>query len=72
VKTIAGGVHPTMFPDECAAQDAFDYVLKGEGEVSLPLLVEEPSGSSGYLGETPDLDAVPSPTGQTGPTSGCG
>jgi radical SAM superfamily enzyme YgiQ (UPF0313 family) len=62
VKTIAGGVHPTMFPDECAAQDAFDYVLKGEGEVSLPLLVENPSRFERvFWGETPDLDAVPFP-----------
>ncbi len=62
VKTIAGGVHPTMFPDECAAQDAFDYVLKGDGEISLPLLVEAPSRFPRVVhGETACLEDIPAP-----------
>lgn len=62
VKTVAGGVHPTMFPEECVGQEVFDYVLKGEGEVSLPLLVENPSRfQRAFWGDTPDLDKIPFP-----------
>ncbi|MEW6721163.1 MAG: radical SAM protein [Thermodesulfobacteriota bacterium] len=61
-KTVVGGVHPTMFPEECLEREEFDYVLKGEGEVSLPLLVEKPSRfPREFWGETPDLDRVPFP-----------
>ena len=43
VKIVAGGVHPTMFPQECIDSGVFDCVLQGEGEISFPLLVENPS-----------------------------
>lgn len=43
VIVVAGGIHPTMFPEECIDTGAFDYVLQGEGEISFPLLVEDPS-----------------------------
>lgn len=36
--TVLGGHHPTLFPEETLACDAVDFVLRGEGEVSLPLL----------------------------------
>lgn len=62
VKTIAGGVHPTMFPEECIESGVFDFILKGEGEVSLPLLVEDPSRyPQVFWGDTPDLDKIPFP-----------
>ncbi len=62
VKAIAGGVHPTMFPEECLEEGVFDHVLKGEGEVSLPLLVKDPSRFPRvFWGETPDLDKIPFP-----------
>ncbi len=61
-KIVAGGVHPTMFPQECLATGVFDYVLLGEGEISFPQLVENPASfPSQFWGETPDLDAVPFP-----------
>jgi anaerobic magnesium-protoporphyrin IX monomethyl ester cyclase len=58
--TIAGGIQPTMFPGEFLETGAVDYVLRGEGEVSLARWAENPSGSPPILqGETPDLDRLP-------------
>lgn len=59
---VAGGIHPTMFPKECIATGVFDYVIQGEGEISFPLLVEEPTRFPKiFWGETPDLDKIPFP-----------
>lgn len=35
-----GGHHPTAMPEQVLASPAVDYVLRGEGEASLPLLAE--------------------------------
>lgn len=62
VKIVAGGIHPTMFPQECIDTGVFDYVIQGEGEISFPLLVEEPSRFPEiFWGETPDLDTLSFP-----------
>lgn len=62
ITVIAGGIHPTMFPQECLDTGVFDYVLQGEGEISLPMLVENPSNFPRYFwGETPNLDEIPFP-----------
>lgn len=62
VRIVAGGIHPTMFPAECLETGAFDYVMKGEGEISFPRLIEEPSAfPREFWGETPDLDLIPFP-----------
>lgn len=62
VTVITGGIHPTMFPNECIGTGAFDYVLQGEGEISFPLLVENPSlFPKVFWGETPDLNSIPFP-----------
>jgi radical SAM superfamily enzyme YgiQ (UPF0313 family) len=37
---VLGGHHPTLFPREVMACDSVDFVLRGEGEVSMPLLAE--------------------------------
>jgi radical SAM superfamily enzyme YgiQ (UPF0313 family) len=37
---VLGGHHPTVLPEHALASPAVDYVLRGEGEVSLPLLAE--------------------------------
>ena len=37
---VMGGHHPTVMPEQVLASPAVDYVLRGEGEVSLPLLAE--------------------------------
>lgn len=62
VIVIAGGVHPTMFPETCVQTGVFDYILRGEGEISFPLLIENPSNfPKVFWGETPDLDMIPFP-----------
>ncbi|GAB6146215.1 B12-binding domain-containing radical SAM protein [Desulfocicer niacini] len=37
---VLGGHHPTRFPREVLDCDSVDFVLQGEGEVSMPLLAE--------------------------------
>ncbi len=37
-KIVMGGHHPTALPEEVLTSDAVDYVLRGEGEVSMPIL----------------------------------
>jgi anaerobic magnesium-protoporphyrin IX monomethyl ester cyclase len=62
VIVVAGGIHATMFPKECIDTGVFDYVIRGEGEVSFPSLVEEPSRFPKiFWGETPELDKIPFP-----------
>jgi len=37
---VMGGHHPTVMPEHVLASPSVSYVLRGEGEVSLPLLAE--------------------------------
>ncbi|SMC61382.1 Radical SAM superfamily enzyme YgiQ, UPF0313 family [Desulfocicer vacuolatum DSM 3385] len=37
---VLGGHHPTLFPREVLDSDSVDFVLAGEGEISMPLLAE--------------------------------
>ncbi len=61
-RTIVGGIHPTMFPDECLKTGVVDYVVRGEGELSLPRLVSNPDEFPPQLwGDPPDLDTLPFP-----------
>lgn len=39
-KIVMGGHHPTTLPDSVMASPAVDFVLRGEGEVSMPLLAK--------------------------------
>jgi len=60
IKTVVGGIHPTMYPQECLDTKVVDYAVKGEGEISFPKLVENPEAfSPSFRGETPDLDVLP-------------
>ncbi len=38
IPIVMGGHHPTLFPEAVIASPHVDYVLRGEGEESLPLL----------------------------------
>lgn len=73
---VMGGHHPTALPESVLASPAVDYVLRGEGEVSMPLLAEalrenRPHGGIPGIGfRNPDGDyhlnppaVVPSPDG---------
>ncbi|MCP4114150.1 MAG: B12-binding domain-containing radical SAM protein [Desulfobacteraceae bacterium] len=37
-RVVMGGHHPTLFPEAVMGSPAVDFVLRGEGEVSMPLL----------------------------------
>ncbi len=39
-KTLLGGLHATMMPEECMNYGCFDFIVKGEGEITIPLIVE--------------------------------
>jgi radical SAM superfamily enzyme YgiQ (UPF0313 family) len=49
---VLGGHHPTALPEHVLASPAVDFVLRGEGEISMPLLAEG-------LQHGRDLGAVP-------------
>ena len=58
--TVGGGIHLTMDPSPAMETGHVDNVIRGEGEVSLPCLVEEPTAFSPVSwGEPPDLDELP-------------
>jgi len=63
VKVIVGGPHPSIMPDEVASCKDFDYIVKGEGEITFTEILN--SISEGDLlpriiqGKSPDLDALP-------------
>jgi radical SAM superfamily enzyme YgiQ (UPF0313 family) len=58
--TIAGGIHFTMFPDLGADEGIVDFVIRGEGELTLPRLLEDPAVFPRVVwGDPPDLDALP-------------
>ena len=39
-RIVLGGHHPTVMPWDVLQSDAVDYVLRGEGEISLPILAK--------------------------------
>ena len=39
-QVVLGGHHPTVFPQKVMASKAVDFILRGEGEDSLPLLAK--------------------------------
>ena len=51
---VLGGHHPTVMPDQALSCSAVDFVLRGEGEVSLPRLARALAGQ-GDLGSVPGL-----------------
>jgi len=51
-KIVLGGHHPTALPQSVMESNAVDFALRGEGEVSMPLL-------AGALSEGGRLDAIP-------------
>ncbi|MCP3876473.1 MAG: radical SAM protein [Desulfobacteraceae bacterium] len=51
-KIVLGGHHPTVFPEKALANNAIDFVLRGEGENSMVLLCQALKNDS-------DLKQVP-------------
>jgi len=59
-RTVAGGIHFTMYPQTALDSGVVDFVVRGEGEVSLPALLADPAAFPlVFWGEPPDLDAIP-------------
>ncbi|MFA6434381.1 MAG: radical SAM protein [Elusimicrobiales bacterium] len=54
VPVVLGNAHPTFHPDEVLGRDCVDYVVRGEGEITLLELVEALRGSR-RPGEVPGL-----------------
>jgi radical SAM superfamily enzyme YgiQ (UPF0313 family) len=58
-KIVIGGHHPTALPEAVMACSAIDYALRGEGEVSLPILTAilkaDKSPSDALLTSVPGL-----------------
>jgi anaerobic magnesium-protoporphyrin IX monomethyl ester cyclase len=63
VKVIAGGPHPSVLPEEVAAYPEFDYIVQGEGEISLIEMLSSFDAGRPVpritVGTPPDLDALP-------------
>ena len=53
-KIVLGGHHPTALPQSAMASRAVDFVLRGEGEVSMPQLAET-LVSGGRLASVPGI-----------------
>jgi radical SAM superfamily enzyme YgiQ (UPF0313 family) len=59
---IAGGVHPTTFPQDCINTGVIDYVLQGEGELTFVEFVKKPHDFPKiFYGQPPELDKLPLP-----------
>lgn len=53
-RIVLGGIHGTMFDDYVLATSAVDFVIRGEGEFALPLLLEALEGKREFS-EVPSL-----------------
>lgn len=53
-KIVVGGHHPTVLPEQVMASSAVDFVIRGEGEGSMPLLAGALCNGAGYA-EIPGL-----------------
>lgn len=59
-KITVGGPHPSIDPEGLAKLGEFDFVFKGEGEITFPQMVENPEGFNQIVeGEHPDLNKLP-------------
>ena len=71
---VAGGVHPTLFPDEMLESPNIDHVVIGEGEIPFTHLLEVRGRPDGHIAgvynrahrirefdQPTDLDALPFP-----------
>lgn len=47
-KIVLGGHHPTALPSSVMENKAVDFVLRGEGEVSMPLLAKAVKAEAGF------------------------
>lgn len=48
IKVVLGGIHPSAFPKETAAEESVDFVVEGEGEITFLELTDAVERGSGY------------------------
>lgn len=63
IKTVVGGIHPTVMTDDVVRSDKIDYIVVGEGEIVFPrLLAQLKEGKRAervLKGERPDINKLP-------------
>ncbi|MBI5740375.1 MAG: B12-binding domain-containing radical SAM protein [Nitrospirae bacterium] len=63
VKIAVGGVHVSIDPEAVQKVEAYDYIIAGEGEISIVKLVQALEKGEEFprfcWGERPELDSVP-------------
>jgi len=61
-RVVVGGVHPTVCPADFTADSAVDYVIQGEGELTIVALADalaQGGPPASLRGDPPDLDDLP-------------
>ena len=61
---VIGGIHASIRPSDYIEAGCFDYIIRGEGEITVPKIVKNPILSPNPIviwGETPDLNTLPFP-----------
>lgn len=48
IPIVVGNTHATFHPEECLRHDCFDYIVRGEGEMTLYELVEAMAGKISF------------------------
>lgn len=56
-KTILGGVHPTIMPEQVRSYPFVDYVVEGEGELPILSIVSRKGEMTGQM----EIDSIPEP-----------
>ncbi len=63
VKVIVGGPHPSVLPEEVAEYPEFDYIVQGEGEITLIEMISAIEKGAPVprinVGTPPNLDSLP-------------
>lgn len=60
VITVVGGIHFTMYPEKALGSGVVDFVVRGEGELTLPKMLLDPASAEQVSwGEVPNLDSIP-------------
>lgn len=63
IKTVVGGPHPSLIPDDLIKNDNVDFIVRGEGEISFNKLLDDLKDGKApervIRGVKPDLDAIP-------------
>ena len=59
IVTCVGGIHASIDPTVYERAGCFDFIVRGEGEVTVPKIASGEIKSQTLWGEVPDLNAIP-------------